>query len=239
MLRVPLSLSTLALACALAACGGEERHSLTAGLPFSDRPIPTGETILAAGDDTLRLTATPLDRERRIRLARYRSVAGEIDSLIAVVDQTTKAPLRSFYRVRRHDGGTATASVAYGEGFEGQARLVLTSGGRVDENLRTPSPALDLAQVPLTLTALDFTSPDSLSVNTIAPFERRAVPSRLVIGSRTSLRLPEGAVETVSVRFVVAGLEEQYWFEIDPPHRLVRLREITRGTTWTRVDARP
>lgn len=236
MLRVPLSLSTLALACALAACGGDERHPLTTGLPFSDRPIPAGETILTAGDDTLRLIATPTDGERRIRLARYRSVAGEIDSLIAVVDQTTKAPLRSFHRVRRHDGGTATASIAYGEGFEGQARLVLVSGGRVEENLRTPSPALDLAQVPLTLTTLDFTSPDSLSVNTIAPFERRAVPSRLVIGSRASLRLPEGAVETVSVRFVIAGLQEQYWFEADPPHHLVRLREITRGTTWTRVD---
>jgi len=244
MRHVPLSPPAFALIwfVSLASCGpGDGQVPLTEGVPFTDREIPAGETVLVSGEgDTLRLSATPADRRGRVRLARYRPVATGIDSVVTVIDRETRAPLRSFHRAHRSEGGSVTASVAYGEGFEGQARLVLTTDeGRLSENLRTPAPGLDAGQVPLTFTTLAFESVDSLSVNYIAPFEQRAVPARLVIAEPRTLRLSGEAVETIPVRLVVAGLEEAYWFERNPPHGLLRMQEVTRGVTWTRASLRP
>lgn len=244
MRHVPLSPLAFALvgAATLTSCGsGDGRVPLTEGLPLADREIPAGETVLVSnGGDTLRLSASPAGRDRRVRLARYRRVETGIDSVVVVVDRRTRAPLRSFHRVHRSQGSSVTGSVAYGEGFEGQARLVLTTDeGRLSENLRTPAPALDAGQVPLTFTTLAFGSVDSMSINYIAPFEQRAVPARLIVAEPGTLRLAGETMETILVRLVVAGLEEAYWFERNPPHELVRMREVTRGITWTRAPVRP
>lgn len=244
MRHVPLSPPAFALiwVVSLTSCGpGDGRVPLTEGLPLADREIPAGETVLVSdGGDTLRLHATPADRGRRVRLARYRRVAAGVDSVVAVIDRETRAPLWSFHQVHRSGGGSVTASVAYGEGFEGQARLVLTTDeGRLSENLRTPAPGLDAGQVPLTFTTLAFGSIDSMSINYVAPFDQRAVPAWLVVTSPRTLRLPGGTVETIPVRLVVAGLEEAYWFDRNPPHGLVRMHEVTRGITWTRAPVRP
>jgi hypothetical protein len=161
-----------------------------------------------------------------------------MDSTAVVVDVATKVPLESFRLAATAGGDTVTAQIEYGRGFEGQARLTLSTGDgtRVD-NLRTPAPALDAGQIPLTLTALSFDRVDSLHFNYVAPFEKDALAARLLIGPSETLRIGGVPLTARPVLLQVSGLEERYWLAEQPPHAILRLEEITRGRTWTRAEA--
>jgi hypothetical protein len=208
-----------------------------APLPFASLPILTGQTTLASGaGDTLRLSALAPENGRQ-RLVRIQSGESR-DSTAVVVDVATKVPLESFRLAATAGGDTVTAQIEYGRGFEGQARLTLSAkdGTRVD-NLRTPPPALDAGQIPLTLTALSFDRVDSLHFNYVAPFEKDALAARLLIGPSETLRIGGVSLAARPVLLQVSGLEERYWLAEQPPHAILRLEEITRGRTWTRAEA--
>jgi hypothetical protein len=237
----PFCLLGACLTGLLVSCGEPEpapEQPGVASLPFAPPPIPTGETTLASGTgDTLRLAALVPENGRQ-RLVRTQS--GEsMDSTAVVVDAATKVPLESFRFAATAGGDTVTAQIEYGRGFEGQARLSLTArdGTRV-ENLRTPAPALDAGQIPLTLTALSFDRVDSLHFNYVAPFEKDALAARLLIGPSETLRIGEVSRAARPVLLQVSGLEERYWLTEQPPHEILRFEEITRGRTWTRVEVR-
>jgi hypothetical protein len=233
-------LGLLGLTVLLVSCGDPEPapdQPGVASLPFVSQPIPTGQTTLASGTgDTLRLSALAPENGRQ-RLVRTQS--GEsMDSTAVVVDVATKVPLESFRLAATAGGDTVTAQIEYGRGFEGQARLTLSTGDgtRVD-NLRTPAPALDAGQIPLTLTALSFDRVDSLHFNYVAPFEKDALAARLLIGPSETLRIGGVPLTARPVLLQVSGLEERYWLAEQPPHAILRLEEITRGRTWTRAEA--
>ncbi|MGH7567277.1 MAG: hypothetical protein ACREK2_10650, partial [Gemmatimonadota bacterium] len=206
-------------------------------LPFASAPLAVGVTILvSASGDTLRLSAlAPEDGRQRL----VRSLSGEAtDSTAAVIDAATKAPLESFRLATTAQGDTVTARVEYGGGFEGQARLTLTAGqGTGVENLRTPQPALDAGQLPLTLAALPFDRADSLHFNYVAPFEKEALAARLLIGAIDTLRITGTPLAARPVLLQVSGLEERWWFAERPPHAILRVEEITRARTWTRAES--
>jgi hypothetical protein len=105
------------------------------------------------------------------------------------------------------------------------------------ENLRTPAPYLDAAQIPLTLSALDFSMvPDTISFNYVAPFEKKALAARIIMGPLDSLRVDGVDVAAWPVRVEVRGLEEVYWYAAPPGRpRLLRIEEPTRGLVWMRV----
>jgi len=242
MLRLPLPLGAAALLVASlgqAGCGRSERPTRGVDhapppLPFRSAALPAQVLFLTDGSgDTLRLVVeAPADDSQR--LARYRPSATGVDSLTAQIDSAGKTPRHSFQRVHRADGQSVTAEVQYGRGFEGQARLVLAAPqGRQTTNLRTPPPFLDAAQLPLTFQALPFETPDSFDFNYVAPFEKRALAARIVVGHRESLRLPSGPRAAYPVRLQVSGLEERFWFDAAAPHSLLRIEERTRGVTWT------
>lgn len=231
----------LGLTGPLASCGEPESPAdqpVVASLPFASPPISTGETMLVSGSgDTLRLSALAPENGRQ-RLVRTQSGESK-DSTAVVIDVATKVPLESFRLAATAGGDTVTAQIEYGRGFEGQARLTLSVGDdtRV-QNLRTPPPALDAGQIPLTLTALSFDRVDSLHFNYVAPFEQDALAARLLIGPSDTLRIGGVSLAARTVLLQVSGLEERYWLAEQPPHAILRLEEITRARAWTRAEPR-
>lgn len=224
----------------LAGCGDPEPVAdwpAAPSLPFASAPIAAGETTLVSeAGDTLRLTAhAPEDgRQRLVRVQRGEA----IDSTAVVIDAATKVPLESFRLATSAAGDTVSALIEYGRGFEGQARLTLSAGeGERVENLRAPPPALDAGQLPLTLRALPFNRVDSLHFNYVAPFEEDALAARLLIGPSGTQQIGEARLAARSVLLQVSGLEERYWFAERPPHALLRIEELTRGRTWTRIES--
>lgn len=232
----PPGAAILTLLPLIAACraendpdAGEER------LPLRPEAL-VAETfaLVDRSGDSLRIAIEERDGSR-LRIARYRTGLAGTDSLVALVDRGTQRPIRSFRR-SHDDGGSVTALVEYGRGFDGQARLVLAAddGRRREENLRTPPPVLDAAQVPFSLAALPFDEPTTLHFNFVAPFERRALAARLEIHPDQRLVRAGEGVDAHRVDLRVAGLDERYWFAFDPPHRLLRIEERTRGVVWDR-----
>jgi hypothetical protein len=198
--------------------------------------MPAGISRLASDGDTLSLAVLAPEGERQ-RIVRSVS-GGAPDSTSVVVDVVTKRPIESDRVAVAGTGDSVTARIVYGEGFEGQARLTLgSSQGSSVENLRTPPPFLDAGQLPLTLTALRFGDTDSVHFNYVAPFEKQALAARLLLGPLESLRIGETERTAWPVLLQVSGLQERYWFAAEPPHELLRLEEITRGRTWTRVES--
>jgi hypothetical protein len=235
MTRFPASISLLAaLALLLPACerSPEEAPPDVPSLPFDGAAIgPDSFRMVSGIGDTLQFAVTPT--AAGMRIARYRRVDPGVDSLVAVVDPATLLPISSLQH-RHLTGGAVTAEVQYGRGFDGQARLRLSAArGQRDDNIRTPPPALDAAQIPISFRALELDAVDSLSFNYVAPFEGQALAARLVATPDT---LSIGGTQRAAVRLqlLVSGLEERYWFEAEPPHRLLRIQEVTRNMTWDR-----
>ena len=210
----------------------EEAPPPAAGLPFEAAVLgPDSFRMVSGIGDTLRFTVTPTGAGTRI--ARYRRVQAGTDSLIAIVEPGTQAPVSSVQH-RHLTGGAVTARGEYGPGAEGRARLRLsTARGHRDDTIRTPPPALDAAQIPLSFRALDLRTVGSLQFNYVSPLEGRALPARLVVTVDT-LSVGDAHGPALRLRLVVAGLEERYWFETEPPHRLLRIQEVTRNMTWDR-----
>lgn len=221
----------------LGSCGEPEpppAEPADSALPLDSAPLAAGEAVLASDGDTLRLAVSaPADARQRL----VRAVTGEApDSTLAVVDAATKQPIESYRVAVTGAGDSVSARVEYGRGFEGQARLTLRAAqGSTDENLRTPPPSLDAGQLPLTLTALRFGEADSVHFNYVAPFEKQALAALLLVGSLETIRIGDGEARAWPVLLQVSGLEERYWFAEAPPHALLRIEEITRGRTWTRI----
>ena len=235
MARFPASIPLLAaLALLFPACERppEEEPPDVPGLPFDGAALVADSfRMVSVIGDTLRFAVTPTRAGTRI--ARYRRVEAGLDSLVAVVNPATLVPVSSLQH-RHLTGGAVTAEIQYGEGFDGQARLRLSAArGQREDNIRTPPPVLDAAQIPVSFSALDLGMLDSLSFNYVAPFEGRALAARVVATPDT---LSIGGTEhaAVRLRLLVSGLEERYWFEAEPPHRLLRFQEVTRNMTWDR-----
>lgn len=207
-----------------------------ATIPFAERDVDADDFVLVSdAGDTLRFTGVSVDDAPHLRLVRTRRTPAGLDSVAALIDVRTKEPIASYQRRHTEEGDTIVARVSYGTGFEGQARLTLTTPRETGtQNLRTPSPVLDAAQIPQTLSALDFSAPDTISFNYVAPFERRALAARVVIGRADTLRLDGADVAAFPVTIRVAGLEERAWFAAANGHRLLRYEESTREVTWTR-----
>lgn len=185
--------------------------------------------------DTLWLRTYEVDANR-VRLVRYQRLAGGVDSVSATIDARTLAPIASHHH-RQTPAGPLTAEILYGAGFEGQARLTLASPtGELSENLRTPPPFLDAGQIPHSLAGLELGSPDTLTFNYVAPFDRQALNAQLILGRLDTFHTLQGPIGAYPVRLRVSGLEERYWISADADgHRLLRWRDVTRGITWTRV----
>jgi len=239
MLRSAIVL--LAAGPAFLACRGED-VPVEPGptLPFGDRAIEDRDFAMASADgDTVWFRAEDAG-DGRVRLARYARSDGGLDSLAAVIDAMTKLPVESYQRVTTSEG-TVIAETIYGAGFEGQAHRTVTSArGRLVEDLRTPEPYLDPAQLPQTLAALDIARTDTITFNYVSPYEELARNALLVVGRRETIRLPSGPVAAVPVHLRVSGHEETYWFAPDSDGaRLVRWRDRRRGVTWDRVEESP
>lgn len=239
MRRIPLfNIAAIPVLLGLSACGpgdgSEAGTEATPQIPFADRPLAEGEfALVSTSGDTLRFAVT--SRRRDLRLARYRHTSTGLDSLVAIIDPRSHTPVSSFQRVHR-DHGSLTAEVNYGRGFDGQARLAITTPtGRREINVRTPPPTLDQAQIPLTLTALDFEAGRVLSFNFVLAFDQRAIPARLEIGTPGLVTHGGTTVRAYPVHLRVSWLEERYWFAADPPHDLLRIEEVTRNITWSRL----
>lgn len=226
------------------ACGGSESPAPEpgrAGEPVAlalvpgDLPglFPGGASFVSGAGDTLVYGVETLEEDDRLRLWRVRRSAAGTDSVAAIVDAATGAPIESWQWRLGGSGERLTAHVVYGAGFEGQARLVLTSEeGRMEENLRTPLPVLDAAQIPQILARLDLSSPDTVPFNYVAPFEREALAARIVIGA-AAVPPAGGGDPAIPVRVQVGGLEERYWFAAPPAApRLLRVEEPTRSLIW-------
>ncbi|MDX1623563.1 MAG: hypothetical protein R3199_06250 [Gemmatimonadota bacterium] len=247
MLRSSFPL-VLALAPALVAGCGEdgrepEPEEATAEIetiPFADRALPVGgHALVSEAGDTIRFLVRRAEDRAYLELVQRRTGPAGADSVAALIDPDTKEPVASYHRRFTEEGDTLVARVAYGTGFEGQARLSITApGADVDDNLRTPDPVLDAAQIPQTLSALRFGRPDTIPFNYVAPFEREALAGRLLVGRPDTLRIDGASISAWRVDLQAGGLEERYWFSTAPdPYRLIRFREITRDRTWTRVGA--
>ena len=234
------SLPPLVFALAVAACADSAPPppDSSAALPLGSSPLAAGEWRFASERDTLRLVVRPPEdgRQRLLRI-----VSGTADDRTTVlVDATTKLPIESRRVATTADGDSVTAHVEYGRGFEGQARLTLTTAaGSAEENLRTPAPSLDAGQLPLVLAALPLAGADSVHFNYVAPFEKEALAARLLVGRPQDLRVGEAVVRATPIRLQVSGLEERYWFDERPPHTLLRIEETTRGRTWTALAPPP
>lgn len=240
MRRFPL---LLALAALSFSCGGGDRPPepgpgpAVEPVPFAERGLSGRVFVLVSGaGDSLRFASTRVPDGSLLLSRTLRRPAG-IDSVAALVDARSKAPVASYQRRFTEDGDSLVARVSYGAGFEGQARLTLVAPrGQATENLRTPEPFLDAAQLPQTLAALDFSRPDTISFNDVAPFERRAVAARVEIGGIDTLDLGGSPAPAYRVTIRVGGLEERAWFAAPPGrYRLLRWEETTRGVTWTRA----
>lgn len=240
MRRFPLSCA-FALLIVLIGCGGpngspaDDPDSVAPAFVLSDQEVPTGEIVLVSNDeDSLRFSVTA--RRGKTRIARYHRLGGAVDSMVVTIDSDSRAPISSFQRRHDENGRSISALVEYGRGFDGQARLTLAApNGQRSENLRAPAPTLDGAQIPITFSALEFGAPRSATFNYVAPFEKKALPAQIEVSGQESLALRDGSVPAFRVQLRVSGLEERYWFAFDPPHRLLRLQEVTRRRTWTRV----
>ena len=238
MARIPLAFffaawpAVLTLACR----DGEPPLSPTDGLPFARAATAEDFTMASETGDTIWFRAGRTGEDPHLRYVRYRRSEGGLDSLSATIDARTRAPISSHQR-RHVPGGFVAADVLYGEGFEGQARLTLSNpDGQLDDNLRTPVPHLDAAQVPQTLTGLDFSRRDTFTFGFVAPFEKAALNAQLVIGPLDTLRLGAGTFPAHRVTLRYSGIEERFWFAASPgDHRLLRWHEVTRGATWSRV----
>ncbi|HSD29745.1 MAG TPA: hypothetical protein VLL75_20750 [Vicinamibacteria bacterium] len=231
----PFPLLAVAIACACGEPAPPPAEPAGSALPLDSLPLPTGESRLVSEDDTLSLAVfDPEEGHQRL----FRSVSGGVlDSMAVVVDVATKRPIESYRVAEAGEGDSVTARIEYGAGFEGQARLTLGgSQGSAVENLRTPPPSLDAGQLPLTLSALRFGDADSVHFNYVAPFEKEALAARLLLGPLEPLRIGDTVSAAWPVLLQVSGLQERYWFAERPPHELLRLEEITRGRTWTRVE---
>lgn len=227
------------------ACGGSESPAPEPGgsgeppahlaLVPADLPglFPGGPPFISGAGDTLVYGVETLEDGDRLRLWRVRRSAAGTDSVAAIVDAATGAPIESWQWRLGGSGERLTAQVVYGAGFEGQARLVLTSEeGRMEENLRAPLPVLDAAQIPQILARLDLSAADTVSFNYVAPFEREALAARLVIGA-PAVPPAGGGAPAIPVRVQVGGLEERYWFAAPPEEpRLLRVEEPTRSLIW-------
>jgi hypothetical protein len=223
---------------ALGACRSEETPAPAApALPFGDRPIEDRSFAMASAEgDTAWFQAGDAG-EGRVRLVRYQRADGGLDSLAAEIDAATKRPVSSHQRITTSEG-PVTGDIAYGAGYQGEAvRTVTTPAGRLEENLRTPDPYLDMAQIPQTLAAIDLTARDTLHFNYVSPFEELARSALLVVGAPVTLDLASGSVSAVPVRLRVSGQEETFWFARDEGGaRLVRWRDHRRGVTRDRVE---
>lgn len=242
MRRFPL---LFALAALPVACGGtdegppepaaDDATEAIETIPFVDRSVAESFVLVSGAGDTLRFAAVPAG-DGGIRLSRTLRRPAGIDSVAALIDARTKEPIASYQRRFTERGDSLVARVDYGAGFEGQARLELVvPQGRAVENLRTPSPVLDAAQVPQTLSALDLSTPDTISFNYVAPFEQRAVAAQVEIGRLDTLDVGGVATAAYPVTVLVGGLEERAWLAAPPgDYRLLRWEESTRRVTWTR-----
>lgn len=240
MARFPASLPLLiAFALFIPGCSRpgeeappEEAPPEASGLPFDGPALEPDSFRMVSGiGDTLWFTITPTGAGTRI--ARYRTVQAGTDSLIAIVEPGTQTPVSSVQH-RHLTGGAVTARIEYGQGSDGQARLRLSAArGHRDDHIRTPPPILDAAQIPVSFRALDLDAVDSLSFNYVAPFEGQALPARLMVTPDT-LSIGDAEGPALRLRLLVAGVEERYWFEAEPPHRLLRIQEVTRNMTWDR-----
>lgn len=237
MRRFPVSTwLPAALAGIVATCGrGAEPPAEEApALPFASALLPEDSFgMVGATGDTISFRT--IHAEGGTRLTRYRRGTRGVDSLVAVIEGGSKAPISSLQH-RHLASGPVVAEVLYGRGFDGQARLVVTSeAGRREDNLRTPPPVLDEAQLPLTLSAFAFGEADSVGFNYVAPFERRSLAARLLADPDTLVAGDGGERAAWRLRLLVSGLEERFWLEAEPPHRLLRIEEVTRNATWERL----
>lgn len=218
----------------------EEAGEEIATILFAERGVPAEDFLLVSDQgDTLWFAAVRVEDAPYLRLVRTRRTPAGLDSVAALIDIRTKEPIASYQRRHTEAGDSIVAHVSYGTGFEGQARLTLTTpDGTGSANLRTPDPILDAAQIPQTLSALDFSTPDTISFNYVAPFEKRALAARVETGGLDTLRIGGQAIPAYRVTFRVQGLEERAWFAAPPGrYRLLRYEEPTRGLTWTRPRA--
>lgn len=201
-------------------------------IPFTSREIPAEPFVLVDGSGDSLVFGVERTPEGGLVLTRVRRAGAPADSFAARIDTASREPLSSYQR-RFIEGDSVIARVEYGTGFEGQARLTLqTRRGEASQNLRTPNPVLDAAQIPQILAALDFGGGDTINFNYVAPFEKRAIAARLELGAQDTLRGPAGDRPAWPVVLRVGGLVERYWFADDG--RLLRMEETTRGFTWIR-----
>ncbi len=225
---------------ATAACRrGEAPPAPSPVLPFTDRAVEDRDfAMTSVAGETLVFRATDVGGGQ-VRLARYRRAGGLRDSIAAVVDAAGKRPVSSYQHLTT-GGGVVTGAIAYGEGYQGQALLTVTTpAGRMSDNLRTPEPYLDAAQLPQTLAALDFSRPDTIHFNYVSPFENVATSALLTVGRLDTLRLAQGPAPAWRVHLKVSGLEETYWFAAPPGgYRLLRWRDERRRVTWDRLPPR-
>ena len=239
MARIPLALLLAASAAApILACRDEAATvEPTAGLPFVRGAEGGDFAMVSESGDTIWFRAHLTGDGPYIRYVRFRRAEGGLDSLAATIDVRNKAPVASHQR-RHVAGGFVAADLLYGAGFEGQARLTLSNDeGQLVDNLRTPAPHLDSAQIPQTLAALDFSRPDTFTFSYVAPFEKAALNAQLVLGPLDTLDLATGPAPAHAVTLRYAGIEERFWFAAPPGrYRLLRWHEVTRGVTWTRAE---
>jgi hypothetical protein len=102
MRRIPPSnIATRLVLLGLLACGPGDGSEADPGaspqIPFGDRPLAEGEfTLVSAAGDTLRFAV--VSSRRDLRLARYHRANTGLDSLVAILDPRSYAPVSSFQR---------------------------------------------------------------------------------------------------------------------------------------------
>ena len=215
--------------------------------PVAQIPWPDYErltyAILDQTDTDLGTLVLETKREGDAYLLRLRfelDTSGVIDEVQVRVDAQTLAPI-SYRREAVSAEERITVSGEYGGGEQSLYvdAVVVEQGERAAERVEAGPFAFDNDSSAWLWRSIDFAPDRELTYRSVNVYRQRSQLVQLAVRGQDTLRGPEGDVVVWQV-VVTPGVEiSRAWYDIDPPHRLIRWDQQPRRFLLREISTDP
>ena len=169
--------------------------------------------------------------------------SGEVvtDDVTVWVDAESLQPIR-YERMAESSEKTVTAEADYRADADGEvsAYVVLDKDGEVtEETVEAGVFAFDNDSSAWLWRSLAFEQDLELTYRSVNVVQRRSQLVQVAVRGQDTLRGPEGDVVVWQVVATPGVVVSRAWYEIEPPHRLIRWDQQPRRFVLTRIETEP